>query len=196
MARAGARGLVVCAHGRSCSRLSPRNRAVAMRLQEAGLATLLIDLLAPHEEGRRELVFDIPLLAARLEGVTRRARDDVAPRGLPVGFFGASTGPRAALRAAAALGPDVRPVASRRARPALAAARLPAVPRPTLLTFAPPHSATGVKAKSSIESKLVGTTSNVRRSGLKNAIDGPMPCPKFPTEWFPHMMSDVGVSYD
>jgi putative phosphoribosyl transferase len=78
-------------------------------------------------------VFDIPLLASRLEAVTRRTRDDAAPRGLPVGFFGASTGAGAALRAAAALGDQVRAVVCRGGRPDLAEERLPAVTAPTLL---------------------------------------------------------------
>jgi putative phosphoribosyl transferase len=130
---ADALGLVIFAHGSGSSRLSPRNRAVALGLQEAGLATLLIDLLAPHEEGRRELVFDIPLLAARLERVTRWARHDAALRDLPVGFFGASTGAGAALAAAAALGDEARAVVCRGGRPDLAEERLPAVTAPTLL---------------------------------------------------------------
>ncbi len=129
----GALGLVVFAHGSGSSRLSPRNRAVARRLQEAGLATLLIDLLEPREEGRRDLVFDIPLLAARLEAVTRWTRDQAAVADLPVGYFGASTGAGAALRAAAALGGDVRAVVSRGGRPDLAEDRLPRVTAPTLL---------------------------------------------------------------
>jgi putative phosphoribosyl transferase len=129
----GPAGLVIFAHGSGSSRLSPRNRAVARRLESAGLATLLLDLLAEHEEGRRDLVFDIPLLAARLEAVTRWTRDDPVVRGLPVGYFGASTGAGAALRAAAALGDDVRAVVSRGGRPDLAGDRLPLVRAPTLL---------------------------------------------------------------
>ncbi|MBJ7457166.1 MAG: phosphoribosyltransferase, partial [Thermoleophilia bacterium] len=129
----GARGLVVFAHGSGSSRHSPRNRAVARRLQSAGLATLLLDLLAEHEEGRRDLVFDIPLLAARLEAVTRWCRDEPAVHGLPIGYFGASTGAGAALRAAAALGDEVRAVVSRGGRPDLAGDRLPLVRAATLL---------------------------------------------------------------
>jgi putative phosphoribosyl transferase len=128
-----ARGLVIFAHGSGSSRHSPRNRAVAHRLQAAGLATLLIDLLAEHEEGRRDLVFDIPLLGARLEAVTRSVRDDPATRGLPIGYFGASTGAGAALRAAAAMSDDVRAVVSRGGRPDLAGDRLPMVRAATLL---------------------------------------------------------------
>ena len=130
-ARAG--GLVIFAHGSGSSRLSPRNRAVAAALNEAGFATLLFDLLTESEAGRRELVFDIPLLARRLELVTRWALEEPATRDLPFGYFGASTGAAAALRAAAAAGDSVRAVVSRGGRPDLAADRLPYVAAPTLL---------------------------------------------------------------
>ena len=128
-----AQGLVIFAHGSGSSRLSPRNRAVARHLSEAGLATLLLDLLAPDEEGRRDLVFDIPFLAARLEAVTRWAGEQPATRGLPIGYFGASTGGGAALWAAASLGTGVAAVVSRGGRPDLAADRLPEVTAATLL---------------------------------------------------------------
>ena len=110
-------GIVIFAHGSGSSRLSPRNRDVAARLNESGLATLLFDLLTEPEAGRRELVFDIPLLARRLEEVTRWAIAAPATRGLPVGYFGASTGAAAALRAAAAAGEAIRAVVSRGGRP-------------------------------------------------------------------------------
>ncbi len=128
-----AQGLVIFAHGSGSSRLSPRNRAVARHLSGAGLATLLLDLLAPDEEGRRDLVFDIPFLAARLEAVTRWAGEQPATRGLPIGYFGASTGGGAALWAAASLGTGVAAVVSRGGRPDLAAERLPGVTAATLL---------------------------------------------------------------
>jgi putative phosphoribosyl transferase len=127
-----AAGLVVFAHGSGSSRRSPRNRAVARRLREAGLGTLLVDLLAQEEEGRRDLVFDIDLLARRLEAVVRWARTQPAAQGLPVGLFGASTGAAAALVAAAALG-DVPAVVSRGGRPDLAGGALPLVRSATLL---------------------------------------------------------------
>ena len=128
----GAAALVVFAHGSGSSRLSPRNRMVARRLERAGLATLLIDLLAEPEEGRRDLVFDIPFLAERLEGVSRWTRGHAATRDLPLAYFGASTGAAAALRAAAGR-PEVVAVVSRGGRPDLAADALPAVRAPTLL---------------------------------------------------------------
>jgi pimeloyl-ACP methyl ester carboxylesterase len=126
-------GLVIFAHGSGSSRLSPRNREVAATLNDAGLATLLFDLLTDAEGGRRELVFDIPLLARRLEQVTRWAIAEPDTRGLPIGYFGASTGAAAALRAAAAARDVVQAVVSRGGRPDLAADRLPYVTGATLL---------------------------------------------------------------
>jgi len=126
-------GLVIFAHGSGSTRRSPRNRAVASVLTGAGLGTLLFDLLTEDEGRRRELVFDIPLLAERLEGATRWAIARPDARGLRVGYFGASTGAAAALRAAAALGEAIRAVVSRGGRPDLAADRLPDVRAATLL---------------------------------------------------------------
>lgn len=128
-----ARGLVVFAHGSGSSRLSPRNRAVAEGLAHAGLASLLFDLLVEVEQSRRELVFDVPLLAARLEQVTVQARARPGMGALPLGFFGASTGAAAALSAAASLGEPVAAVVSRGGRPDLAGGRLADVLCPTLL---------------------------------------------------------------
>jgi len=129
----GASGLVIFAHGSGSSRMSPRNRMVARRLEQAGFATLLFDLLSEQEEGRRDLVFDIPLLASRLEAVTRWARANPSTSALPIGYFGASTGAGAALWAASAAGEQVRAVVSRGGRPDLAADRLPGVHAATLL---------------------------------------------------------------
>ena len=133
MLPAAPRGLVIFAHGSGSSRLSPRNRAVASALNAAGFATLLFDLLTESEEGRRDLVFDIPLLARRLELVTRWALEEPSTRALPIGYFGASTGAAAAVRAAAAAGDVVRAVVSRGGRPDLAADRLAQVRAATLL---------------------------------------------------------------
>ncbi|MET8988025.1 dienelactone hydrolase family protein [Nonomuraea wenchangensis] len=128
-----AQGLVLFAHGSGSSRHSPRNRYVAGALNEAGLATLLFDLLTPEEEADRANVFDIGLLAERLLERTREAREHPDSAGLPIGYFGASTGAAAALWAAAQPGNDIAAVVSRGGRPDLAGPRLAAVRAPTLL---------------------------------------------------------------
>ena len=129
----GAVGVVVFAHGSGSSRHSPRNRLVAGVLNEAGLATLLFDLLTPDEEADRANVFDIELLGRRLAEVTGwlRARPGFGPA--RVGYFGASTGAGAALWAAAEPDARVAAVVSRGGRPDLAGARLAGVRAPTLL---------------------------------------------------------------
>jgi putative phosphoribosyl transferase len=126
-------GLVLFAHGSGSSRLSPRNRAVAQALQGAGFATLLFDLLDEQEAQRRGLVFDIPLLAGRLEAITRWGLSRADLRSLPIGYFGASTGAAAALRAAVEVGEAVAAVVSRGGRPDLAGDCLASVVSPTLL---------------------------------------------------------------
>lgn len=117
---ARAAAIVVFAHGSGSSRRSPRNRAVARALNEAGFATLLLDLLTPAEEAQRANVLDIELLASRLVHASEAIaeREDVA--GLPLAYFGASTGAAAALTAAAQMGERVRAVVSRGGRPDLA----------------------------------------------------------------------------
>jgi predicted phosphoribosyltransferase/dienelactone hydrolase len=126
-------GLVVFAHGSGSSRLSPRNRAVAARLNSAGLATLLLDLLTPEEAGDRANVFDIDLLAERLLAAERWAGTDPDLSVLPLGLFGASTGAAAALRSAATRGSRAAAVVSRGGRPDLAGPDLARVTAPTLL---------------------------------------------------------------
>jgi putative phosphoribosyl transferase len=129
----GATGLVVFAHGSGSGRHSPRNQAVARALNDAGLGTLLFDLLSPEEEADRANVFDIPLLAGRLGAATAWLGDEEDAGALPIGFFGASTGAGAALWAAAEPDSPVRTIVSRGGRPDLARARLDAVRAPTLL---------------------------------------------------------------
>jgi putative phosphoribosyl transferase len=128
-----AAGLVVFVHGSGSSRHSPRNRYVANVLARAGLATLLFDLLTPSEELDRANVFDIGLLAGRLIHVTAWLRTQPGTAGLPVGYFGASTGAAAALWAAAEPGVSIDAVVSRGGRPDLAGPRLLLVKAPTLL---------------------------------------------------------------
>lgn len=130
---AHAHGIVVFAHGSGSSRHSSRNQYVAGVLREAGLGTLLLDLLAAEEEHDRAKVFDIPLLANRLTTAVEWLHRTPATAHLRVGFFGASTGAGAALWAAAEPGLDVAAVVSRGGRPDLAAERLGAVTAPTLL---------------------------------------------------------------
>ena len=133
----GARGIVVFAHGSGSSRLSPRNRRVAAMLRQAGLATLLFDLLTPTEEAvdsvTRELRFDIRLLADRVEAATAWLKEQPGVGDLNLGYFGASTGAAAALVAAAERPEDVAAVVSRGGRPDLAEPYLPRVQAPTLL---------------------------------------------------------------
>jgi putative phosphoribosyl transferase len=129
----GARGTVLFAHGSGSSRHSPRNRCVATVLQRAGLATMLMDLLTPIEEQDHSIVFDVPLLGARLVEATRwmAAMPELSP--VPTGYFGASTGAAAALWAAAQTNCPVAAVVCRGGRPDLVAPLLPAVKAPTLL---------------------------------------------------------------
>lgn len=126
---AGARALVVFAHGSGSSRLSSRNRRVAQSLQQRGLDTLLFDLLTPQESDDRAKVFDIELLASRVA----EALDAVAQPARRIGLFGASTGAAAALVAAARRPQQVAAVVSRGGRPDLAGAALKDVRAPTLL---------------------------------------------------------------
>jgi putative phosphoribosyl transferase len=128
-----ATGLVLFAHGSGSSRHSPRNRFVAEVLHQAGLGTLLLDLLTPEEEPSRANVFDIELLADRLTGATEWVGSQPETASLPVGYFGASTGAGAALWAAADSGTRIGAVVSRGGRPDLAGPRLAQVQAPTLL---------------------------------------------------------------
>jgi pimeloyl-ACP methyl ester carboxylesterase len=131
----GARGLVLFAHGTGSSRKSPRNRAVAADLNNAGFGTLLLDLLTEDEEFEerytRHLRFDVAMLARRLVGVRESLPRELAD--LPAGYFGASTGAAAALVAAAMRPRGVAAVVSRGGRPDLAGPALAAVRAPTLL---------------------------------------------------------------
>ena len=129
-----AKGLVLFAHGSGSSRHSPRNNFVAKVLCDHGVGTLLLDLLTPEEDQDASARFDIQLLSERLVGVTRWARHQPYTKHLPIGYFGASTGAAAALRAAASLVPLVQAVVSRGGRPDLAGPRVLAqVDCPTLL---------------------------------------------------------------
>jgi len=117
-----AQGIVVFAHGSGSGRLSPRNNHVAHGLRQAGLATLLIDLLTPLEEEDRAKVFDIALLASRLISATQWVKAQPGTGALPIGYFGASTGAGAAFLAASEGDDRVKAVVSRGGRPDLAGA--------------------------------------------------------------------------
>jgi putative phosphoribosyl transferase len=134
---AGARGLVVFVHGSGSSRLSPRNLHVARAIRDAGIGTLLFDLMSEEEESfelfEGTLRFDMPVLAGRLLAVTDWLAADRDARGLPLGYFGASTGGGAALAAAAERPEIVAAVVARGGRPDLAGEALARVEAPTLL---------------------------------------------------------------
>ena len=133
---AGARGVVLFAHGSGSSRHSPRNRAVAGRMHDARFATLLLDLLTKEEEEldvlSSHIRFDIPLLAGRVEHAVHWLRGHDETSGLPLGLFGASTGAAAGFIVAAHLPRDVAAIVSRGGRGDLAGRALSAVRAPTL----------------------------------------------------------------
>jgi putative phosphoribosyl transferase len=133
----GASGIVVFAHGSGSGRFSPRNRAVAAVLVQAGLATLLMDLLTLEEESADRLTahlrFDIELLTQRVVGAIDWLPTQPGAKALPIGCFGASTGAAAALIAASQRPDRVGAVVSRGGRPDLAGPALARVRAPTLL---------------------------------------------------------------
>jgi putative phosphoribosyl transferase len=132
---ADASGVVLFAHGSGSGRFSPRNQSVAHTLREHRLGTLLFNLLTQSEEGEDavtgELRFNLPLLAQRLLGVTRWVHENEP--GLPIGYFGSSTGGGAALLAEVQSPVPIQAIVSRGGRPDLAEAALPRVKAPTLL---------------------------------------------------------------
>jgi putative phosphoribosyl transferase len=126
-------GVVVFAHGSGSGRFSPRNNFVARVLQNAGIATLLVDLLEESEDWDRQKVFDIDLLTNRLLANAHWLRQQPETRELMLGYFGASTGAGAALQAAAREPSEITAVVSRGGRPDLAMEYLPLVEASTLL---------------------------------------------------------------
>lgn len=128
-----ATGLVLFAHGSGSSRHSPRNNYVAGVLREAGIGTLLMDLLTVEEDSDYQTRFDISLLTQRLTVATQWLQKQADLKSLPIGYFGASTGAAAALQAAVKMGRAVAAVVSRGGRPDLAGeAALQQVASPTL----------------------------------------------------------------
>jgi dienelactone hydrolase len=126
-------GMVLFAHGSGSGRLSPRNAAVARQLRAAGLGTLLFDLLSDAEAADRSNVFDIDLLSRRLLVATEWLSRQPEASGLQLGYFGASTGAAAALKAAAVSPIEIGAIVSRGGRPDLAGSELSQVRSPTLL---------------------------------------------------------------
>jgi len=128
-----AQGIVIFSHGSGSSRLSPRNRHVAEMLCKKGFATLLFDLLTVEEDLEYMNRFNSDLLTKRLEIVTKWVQENESTKGLPIGYFGASTGAASALCAAAHLKNEVKTVVSRGGRPDLAENALQNVESPVLL---------------------------------------------------------------
>lgn len=128
-----AEGVVIFAHGSGSSRQSPRNNFVAQILREAGLGTLLFDLLTEKEDENYKTRFDISLLTERLKAATRWFQNQPEVGELHMGYFGSSTGAAAALQAAADLSTAIRAVVSRGGRPDMVKQHLPRVRAPTFL---------------------------------------------------------------
>lgn len=128
-----AEGIVIFVHGSGSSRLSRRNNFVAEVLNENKLGTLLFDLLTQTEDKVRENRFDLDKLTRRLTAGTNWLKEKQEYKDFPLGYFGASTGSAAALKAAARFGNEIKAVVSRGGRPDLAMEELPAVTAPTLL---------------------------------------------------------------
>jgi dienelactone hydrolase len=126
-------GLVVFAHGSGSSRFSPRNNFVAHVLREAGFGTLLMDLLTEEEDAVYQTRFNIELLTERVLLATKWLREQPRTKDMAIGYFGASTGAAAALKASAATGSNIGAVVSRGGRPDLAEEALLRVQSPTLL---------------------------------------------------------------
>ena len=125
-------GLIIFAHGSGSSRLSSRNNYVAKILQEKGLATLLFDLLTEDEDLIPQNRFNIDLITMRLIDVTQWVLHQKELKNFSIGYFGASTGAAAAIRAAAFFGDDINSIVSRGGRPDLAMIDISKVTCPTL----------------------------------------------------------------
>jgi len=129
----GAKGLVIFAHGSGSSRHSPRNNFVAKVLFNNGIAAFLTDLLREQEDTEYARRFDINLLTKRLMAITEWIKKQPETGSLNIGYFGASTGAAAALKAAAKIGKDIKAIVSRGGRPDLAIDEIYKVQSPTLL---------------------------------------------------------------
>lgn len=128
-----ASGLVIFVHGSGSSRFSPRNNYVAKVLQEKNLATFLVDLLTKVEDLDYEYRFNIDLLTKRLSKITEYLRENKETKGLKIGYFGASTGAAAAIKAAVIEENEISAIVSRGGRVDLADNELPEIKAPILL---------------------------------------------------------------
>lgn len=128
-----ASGLVLFAHGSGSSRFSPRNNYVAQILQKNNLATLLVDLLTKQEDLTYESRFNIDLLAERLVEITEWLKENKETNNLKIGYFGASTGAAAAIKASVKEKNHVSAIVSRGGRVDLADKQLSELKSPTLL---------------------------------------------------------------
>ena len=179
-------GVVLFAHGSGSGRFSPRNNYVAGVLRQAGVGTLLFDLLTEVEAADREKVFDIPLLAERLLHGTNWIESQPEVTGLPVGYFGASTGAAAALVAAAQDGRAVRAIVSRGGRPDLAGDFLSRVRAPTLLIVGGDDEPV-IQMNRSALSRLVGVKELVIVPGATHLFEEPgtlEEVARLASEWF------------
>ena len=184
----GATGVVVCAHASGSSRFDPRHRETARALREAGLATLVVDLLTPREEIAREHVFDIGMLATRLGTVVADIRQRAVCRDLPVGLLAEGTAAAAAL-VTAARRDDVTVVVSCNGRPDLAARWLPRVAVPVLLIVGNRESALvelNRRARSALggESRLRVVMGSGRADGEPVPRGAPTRASELAREWF------------
>ncbi|MEY3500944.1 MAG: hypothetical protein RL308_2613 [Bacteroidota bacterium] len=125
-------GVVIFSHGSGSSRFSPRNKFVAEMLHQQNFGTLLFDLLTEEEDAIYENTFNIDLLTSRLIDVTDWLLHDKNLKGIPIGYFGASTGAASAMGAASHFKNKIKAIVSRGGRPDLALNHLPSVTAPTL----------------------------------------------------------------
>jgi alpha-beta hydrolase superfamily lysophospholipase len=167
-----AKGVVLFAHGSGSSRLSPRNIFVGDVLRTAGVGTLLLDLLTAEEANDRDKVFDVRLLALRLLHATDWVESQIETTGLPVGYFGASTGAAAAIVAATQSGHVLRALVSRGGRPDLAMEFLPSVTVPTLLMVGSEDTVVLERNRKALE-RLGGTKQLVVIDGATHLFEEP-----------------------
>jgi putative phosphoribosyl transferase len=184
---ANAQGLVLFVHGSGSSRFSPRNNFVARELGNAGLGTLLIDLLTRTEDQDYERRFDIPLLTQRVVRVTGWLQAQPQTKKLALGYFGASTGAAAALQAAAAPGSAVHAVVSRGGRPDLAGAQALGQVRCPVLLIVGEHDDVVIELNQQAHARLVCPKELVIVPGATHLFEEPgtlEQVAKLAADWF------------